>query len=461
MTRDILAVDVGTTALKLSVFSSGLEKLSEATRRYDVRVGGGGEADIEPEIWWQALADCCAEVGAHLKRVGVVTWSVTTPGLTPMDEDGRALAPAMLFFDGRSHAQARAIRAAVGEDYFLREACNLPVSGGSSLCSILWLRDERPEVFRRVAKFGHTNTYMVKRATGNWAMDPSTVSITGMYNTARNDLTYNSTVLEKAGLSESQLPPLMQSFDSAGPITAKAAEELGLPRDCVVLCGGNDAVLGGFSCGVNEPGEIGTVCGTCEITYAAVDRPVASRTFNLRCHALPGRWMTFFILNTGGKALEWFQKTFCPEMPAGDFYEKYVPAVLKAFFDDPARDARERDLPEYIPYLGGSRYSLERLKASFNGVSLETTRDDFLLSVLRGNALYTRGHLEELAGLTKLGGRIVTTGGGASIPGYLDARRRWGGEYDYEYREQSAELGAAMLAQLYYTKTEGRLAAVR
>ena len=460
MTKDILAVDVGTTALKLAVFSPELEKRCSATRAYDVHVGSGGEADIEPEKWWQALVDCCAEVRPHLKNAGAITWSVTTPGATAMDEDGRALAPAMLFFDGRSHKQARAIRAAVGEDYFLREACNLPVSGGSSMCSFLWLRDERPDVFKRAAKFGHTNTYMVKRATGKWAMDPSTVSITGMYNTARNDLTYNATVLEKAGISESKLPPLMQSFDAAGRITESAAAELGVPRDCEVLCGGNDAVLGGYSCGVNEPGEIGTVCGTCEITYAAVDRPIASRTFNLRSHVLPGRWMTFFILNTGGKALEWFQKTFCRDMEAGEFYEEYVPSVLKGFFADPNRDARERELPDYIPYLGGSRYSLERMKASFNGVGLDTSRDDFLLSVLRGNALYHRGHLEEVSKVTRLGGRIITTGGGASIPGYLDARRRWTGGYEYEYREQSAELGAAMLARVYYAKKQGRLAAV-
>ena len=69
----------------------------------------------------------------YLGGVGVVALSVTTPGLTPMAADGTALGPAILFLDGRSRAQAAAIREAVGEDRFLAEACNLPVSGGSSL----------------------------------------------------------------------------------------------------------------------------------------------------------------------------------------------------------------------------------------------------------------------------------------------------------------------------------------
>ena len=79
-----------------------------------------------------------------------------------MDAGGNARGRAILFFDGRSHSQARAIRAAVGEDHFLNETCNLPVSGGSSLCSILWIKENQPEVWSATAKFGHSNTYMVE-----------------------------------------------------------------------------------------------------------------------------------------------------------------------------------------------------------------------------------------------------------------------------------------------------------
>jgi sugar (pentulose or hexulose) kinase len=446
MKTGILAVDVGTTALKLAVFSEDLEKRCEASRRYEVRVYDEGKADIEPELWWQALKECCAEVREYLGEVATVTLSVTTPGFTAMDESGRALVPAMLFFDGRSREQARAIRAAVGEEYFLQETCNLPVSGGSSLASMLWLREHRPDVWAQTAKFGHCNTYMVRRLTGKWVIDPSTISITGLYNTARHDLTWNERVLEIAGIRSEQLPPLAQSFDTAGIILPGPAAELGLPADAEVLVGGNDAVLAAFSGGINEPGMIATVCGTCEITYVCLDRPVASPSFNIRCHVLPKRWMTFFVLNTGGKALEWFYGTFCRDMPEAEFYERYVPGVLGGFFGDP--DAREAALPEYVPFLGGSRYSLDRKKAAFEGVTLETTREDLLLSLVRGNALYHRQHLEEVGRLIPLSGRVMTTGGGAKIPGYLDAKRRWTGNYEYEFQDQSSELGAAMLARL-------------
>ena len=165
----------------------------------------------------------------------------------------------------------------------------------------------------------------------------------------------------------------------------------------MVLCGGNDAVLSALSGGITEPGDINNVCGTCDITFVCVDRPIGSPNYNIRCHAIPGRWVTFFVLNTGGKALEWFHSVFCRDMTEQQFYDAYIPETLRSFFDAPDRDRREESLPVYVPFLGGSRYSMEQLKASFTGVTLETTRQDLLLSLIRGNALYHGGHLKEVA----------------------------------------------------------------
>ncbi len=453
MNRDILSLDVGTTAFKLGVFSPELQKKCEASRNYEVNVYDQGKADIEPEKWWRALAECCEEVRPHLAGVGVLTLSVTTPGLTPMGAGGEALGPAILFFDGRSHEQAREIRARVGEEKFLRETCNLPVSGGSSLASILWIRDRQPEVFRAAEKFGHCNTYMVKRLTGNWAIDPSTVSITGLYNTPANDLTWNRDVLAAAGIPESKLPPLRHSYEAVGRVLPEIARELGLPADVAVLCGGNDAVLAAYSGGCTDPGMINSVCGTCDITSVWVDRPVSSPEFNVRCHVVPGRWVTFFVLNTGGKALEWFHSVFCRDMSESRFYEEYLPAVLGSFFSDAGRDRREARLPVYVPFLGGSRYSLEQKKAAFDGVTLETTREDLLLSVIRGNAAYHGDHLKEVGRMVKLGRKVVTTGGGAKIGGYIEAKRRWTGDFEYEYQDQSSLAGAAMLGRIYLSQS--------
>jgi sugar (pentulose or hexulose) kinase len=227
------------------------------------------------------------------------------------------------------------------------------------------------------------------------------------------------------------------------------ATELGLPADCAVLCGGNDATLAAFSGGLIEPGDINIISGTCDIANVCTDRPVAAATFNVRAHVIPGRWLTFFVLNTGGEALSWFHETACREMDSDDFYEEYLPRVLEGFLDDPDIERRERELPVYEPFLGGSRYSLEPLTAGFTGITLQTTRDDLLLSIVRGNARYLGEHLTEVARLIHLGKRVGVSGGGSRSRGMIAARRRWTGDFDYIYQDQSSMLGAAMLGQIY------------
>jgi cell division ATPase FtsA len=71
-----------------------------------------------------------------------------------------------------------------------------------------------------------------------------------------------------------------------------------------------------------------------------------------------------------------------------------------------------------------------------------------LLSLIRGNAVYHGEHLREVGGMVKLGRRVISTGGGAKIRGYMEVKRRWTGDFEYEYQGQSSLLGAAMLGRM-------------
>jgi xylulokinase len=444
MDKDILAVDVGTSAMKIGVFSSDLEKKRAVSKDYQASIVGVC-ADIDPEIWWQTFTELCSDLGTSLSDVDSISFSVTSPGLTPMDENGRGLGPAILFLDTRSLEEAKWIRKVVGEEFFLTHTMNLPAPGGSSLASILWIKNHQPDVYADTYKFGHTNTFFIKRLTGNWIIDPSTVSLTGLYNSLKDDLSYNTKVLAAAGIDESKLPTLMYSHQVAGEIRSELATELGLPADCKVYCGGNDAVLAAYSAGLNTSGQIIDICGTCEIIAACLDQPLSSPDFNVRCHVIPGKWMSFFVLNAGGIAYDWFHETFCRDMDKDTFYGEFIHTTLQKFMLE--ADQQEELLPSYLPYLQGSRYSLENCSARFDGFRTYTSREDFFLALLKGNFQYLNGHIETLSKKITIENRMITTGGGAKIKGIELARKRWLGDFDYEYRDQSSLLGAAMLTQ--------------
>jgi xylulokinase len=438
----ILAIDVGTTSLKMGIFSTSLHREDFYEQPYQVNIFADEKAEIDPEVWWAAIVKGCRSFGNKRKEVSLVSFSVTSPGLVAMDRQGRALTKAILFLDQRSHQQASRIIKTIGKETLLEKAGNLPASGGSSLSSILWIRDNLPEVYKKTYKFGHTNTYLIHKLTKHWAIDPSTTSITGLYNTKKNDLTWNADFLERLSLPEEKLPDLYPSFQEVGEITNDVSALLGLPPSCKVLCGGNDAVLSAFSAGLNTPGDILHISGTCDIMMVCLDKPVGSASYNLRSHILPDRWLTLFVLNTGGKSLEWFHSVFCSEMSADAFYLEYLPEVIEKKIN--------AKCPMYEPFLQGSRYSTKWLKAGFSGIDVTTTRDDFMIALLKGNNLYLASHLKEIAKVVNLNKRIKITGGAVQIPHMDKVKQKWIGDYHYTPIEQSALQGAAKLGKIDY-----------
>ncbi|MBN1974094.1 MAG: hypothetical protein JW787_10680 [Sedimentisphaerales bacterium] len=441
----ILAVDIGTTSMKMGVFrieNGTLELVRQFSQEYKVNIYNEGLfGDIEQEKWDKAFVSGCKELQDITGEIEVIALSGTTPGLTAMDKSGNALYPAILMLDQRSSVQAKQIIDTIGAEKLLQYTGNMPVAGGCSLASILWLRDKMPDVFRKTYMFGHSNTYFASRLTGNFAIDPSSASLTAIYNTAANDHTWNEDIARTFGISMNQLPKIIHTYDSVGTVLPKLAKELGLKKEPYVLIGGNDATLAAYSVGIKEPGEIINVNGTCEITLICLGKCLSSPNYNVRAHVIPNRWLTLHVLNAGGIALEWFKTVFCSEMSEDEFFKKFLPDSIEQWL---GRDSSVT----YVPYLMGSRYSRETLKAEFLGLTRQTTREEMMAALIRGLCEYQKLHIKEISGYLQLKKQIHVTGGSVT-PAFIKAKKKWMWNAEYIEEEQSSMKGAAMLAQKF------------
>lgn len=441
----VLAVDAGTTSMKAAVVKNGAEVLAQASVSYPLNIDGDA-IDIDPMHWWNGLLACCRELGGAKKQVQAISFSVSTPGAMAFDENGVPLTPAVLFMDGRGREQAQRIRDVIGEERLLRETSNLPVSGGCTASTILWWKDHQPGVFTRAAFFGHTNTFLVHKLTGAWGMDPSTASLTALYNTTRNDGRWNEPICGELGVQSDRLPPIIDSWRPVGALLGEPARETGLPEGVPVLMGGNDAMCAALTGGVTREGAVMNVCGTCEILCVGLSRSIPGSEYNVRCHVIPNLWSTLYVLNTGGKALEWFHQNFRRDLTRDAFFQNCLPRVIHDYFDSGA----SWTLPEYEVFLAGDRYSTEPRRAAFTGLRLETTADAMLLAMIRGNNRYMARHLGVMRERVKLSPRVHLTGGGLP-PALIRCKKEWMGDFDYVLRENSSMLGAAQLAHYAVT----------
>ena len=442
----ILALDIGTTGFKLGLFDREAELIEMTNCFYPINAYDG-KADSDPEKWWAGFLDCHKRLKSSLKDVEVMPMGVTTPGAMILDKEGSPLTPAVLFMDRRSPEQAQEIRDKIGEERLLSETANLPVPGGCTASTILWWRDNLPEVYKKGHVFAHTNTFFGARLTGKFGMDASTGSLTALFNTTRPEKGWNLEIVRELGIPEEKLPPYVDSWEAVGTLKPEMAKKLNLKAGIPVLMGGNDVACADLSVGLSEQGKIVDILGTCEILTTCLETPIASPRHNIRCHVIPGRWITMFVLNTGGEAFKWFANVFCQDMSLDRFFKDFLPQALKKVLER-EKKGEVLDLPGFLPYLSGDRYSVENIWASITNLHLSHNREDILAGMVKTSMELTAEHIKELSQKVKLSQELILTGG-AINPVFIEAKKRWMGDFKYVIKEQSSLQGCAILGKMF------------
>ena len=111
------------------------------------------------------------------------------------------------------------------------------------------------------------------------------------------------------------------------------------------------------------------------------------------------------------------------------------------------RRNRESDVV-YVPYLMGSRYSQEPLKAQLLGLTQQTEREEILAAIVKGLCEYQKAHLTEIGKDVSLHNVIHATGGALNST-LLKAKKKWMRDCEYVHEQQSSMKGAALLGSRY------------
>ncbi len=430
--KKILAVDIGTQSLKASIYNDSLECLERHKVQYSPNTFSGNRVEMDAEIYWRAFVTCCQQI--ENKDLSGLVFSSLCPSLLLMDSKGLPLTPVILHLDRRSKEESDWIVNTIGGETFRNITGNLPIPGGISVTSMLWIKNHLGGTIPKEAVFGHVETFFIKRLTGEFYIDPSNASFTGLYETlAYSD--WSTELLEKIGIERNNLPDVLDSLSVAGPLLSSVAKETGLSVGLPVVIGANDTTCATAGAGIREPGMLLNTSGTVEILVLCTDKPIVGPNHLIRTHAYRNRWLVMRTLGAGGASIEWFRNNFCKDLSYNEFYSEYLPTVLSK---------NNNRAVEFAPYLTGDRHKLEPLKASFSNVTIDASRDDFLYALIRSNVNFLFSVLPEWQKQTFVGNKILHVGGGAG-DAYTDFKRSFLKNYYIEQIGETAEKGAAIL----------------
>jgi len=404
-----------------------------------------GWAEQDPRDWWRACGSAVrkalqsSQPGAD--EIACVGFSGQMHGAVLLDSADEVVRSAIIWCDQRSEAQSRELEELFGRDALIQLTCNPPLTN-FTLTKLLWVRENEPKNWARVAHVMLPKDYVRFRLTGERAIDMADASGTLLLDVAHRR--WSTEVLSKAGIDPRLLPALHESPQVCGKVSAAGAEATGLRVGTPVVAGAGDQAAGAVGMGIARAGAVSATIGTSGVVFAATDRPALDPQGRLHtfCHAIPGRWHVMGVTQAAGLSLRWFRDRFgVLSSGARDPYDILAEEASAA----PAGS----DGAFWAPYLMGERtpHLDPNARAALVGLTASHTRGHIIRAVMEGVAYSLKDTFTIFNEMQIPVTSIRLGGGGARSPLWRQIQADvYAHEVEIVAAEEGAAYGAAILA---------------
>ena len=248
------------------------------------------------------------EASGRARDVAGVAFSGQMSGIGAIDEGFRPATHFDSWLDTRCEPYIR--RMGEHADRIVRlSGCPPTYSHGPK---ILWWREERPEDFRRIARFVVPGAFVAGRLCGLAApqafIDRTYAHFTNLADTER--AVWSPELLEAFGLDDTVLPRIVDPLEVVGEVSGQGAEATGIPVGTPVAAGAGDQPAASLGAGVVEPGQAFDSAGTASVFAMCVPTfapDVHHQTIMATHSVIPGVYIALAFINGGGLALRWFR----------------------------------------------------------------------------------------------------------------------------------------------------------
>ena len=412
----LIGIDVGTTGTKTLLIDADGKVISSATREYPLHTPKPLWAEQDPEDWWRATVESIravlSESGVRAADVAGLGLTGQMHGLVALDERGQVLRPCIMWNDQRTALQCAEIMQTVGRERFLSLTGNVALPGFTAP-KILWVRQNEPDVYRRIGHVLLPKDYIRYCLTSDYATEVSDAAGTVLLDVGHRR--WSSEVLQALDIPEEWMPRCYESPEVTGTLTPQAAAATGLQVGLPVIGGGGDNAAAAIGSGIVREGIISVSVGTSGVVFAHTDQLKLDPQARLHsfCHAVPGKWHVMGVMLSAGGSLRWLRDTIAgPEREVGRLagVDPYEIMIAEA-----AQVAPGCEGLLFLPYLTGERtpHPDPNARGAFVGLTLRHGKGALVRSVLEGVAYGLRDSLELLRALQIPVRQVRALGGGA------------------------------------------------
>lgn len=443
----IIGIDIGTTSAKALLCTPDHQIRGQAQMGYPLSVPQPGWAEQDPmqilNAMVQVVQQAIDQAQVSPGEIAGLSFSAAMHTLIAVDRDHQPLTPCLIWADTRSLQQAQRLQQQIGLELYHRTGT--PIHPMSPLTKLIWLREQRPELFRPMAKAISIKEFILHQLFDRYVVDHAIASATGLFNL--HHLDWDQQALGWAGI---QIEHLSQPLPSTTILTGMRrdwADRLGIQPHTPVVIGASDGVLANL--GVGAVGDrLAITIGTSGAIRQLIDRPLMDPQGRTFCYALtPDRWGIGGACN-GGRVLQWLrdQVAEAEVQQADQRHQDPFEVMIQQAVAIPA--GAEGLI--CLPFWTGERapYWDPQARGVFFGLGLHHRRAHLIRAVLEGilYTLYTIAQaLEPLSGPPQ---QIRASGGFArSAPWCQIAADLFGVPVVVPQITEASAFGACLLAQ--------------
>ena len=396
-----IGVDLGTSAVKLLLMDEKGKIHNVVSKEYPLYFPHPGWSEQSPEDWYEQSIVGMKELleGFDKSKVAGIGFGGQMHGLVILDEKDNVIRPAILWNDGRTTKETDYLNNVIGKDNLSKYTANIAFAGFTAP-KILWVKENEPENFKRIKKIMLPKDYLAYKISGTFCSDYSDAS--GMLLLDVQSKRWSEEMMEICHIKREQLPDLFESYEVVGEVKADIASELGLASTVKVVAGAGDNAAAAVGTGTVGEGKCNISLGTSGTIFISsknfgVDEYNALHSFD---HA-DGYYHLMGCMLSAASCNKWWMDDILQTKE----YAKEQEGIEKL----------GENQVFYLPYLMGERspHNDPKARATFIGMTMDTTREEMTQAVLEGVIFGLRDSLEVAKNLGIRIERTKVCGGGA------------------------------------------------
>jgi autoinducer 2 (AI-2) kinase len=313
----LMAVDAGTGSIRAVIFDTKGNQIASHQREWThlEEEGVPNSMAFDFEKNWVLTCECIKEAikKAEIDAEDILALSATSmrEGIVLYDENGAELW-GVANVDARASNEVKDLKenfSAIEEEFYLLSGQTFALG---ALPRLLWLKNNRPDIYDKVATISMIGDWILARLSGIIAVDPSNGGTTGIFSLASRK--WDKSMATKVGIKEDIFPEVLETGTVMGNVTQEASHATALSTLTQVVMGGGDVQLGSAGLGVVQKGDVAVLGGSFwqqVVNIPANMQPPEDMSIRVNPHVIDGLSQAEGITFFSGLVMRWFRDAFC------------------------------------------------------------------------------------------------------------------------------------------------------